>query len=129
MKLRPNDFGVFVNAGLALFIAVVLISRGFYFFSSIFFGIAVYHLIHRKRVEVSQNEILIRYPLAILTKRKLIPSSTLVSYRFTRGHYTELGAVFVKYRDGKSIASIKIPVDPADSRQLESLFHTWLPPR
>lgn len=127
MKLRTNDFGVFVNSGLALFIALVLMTRGFYLLSSVFAGIAVYHITHTKRVEVSANAILIRYPLGILTRQKLIPAEALLSYRVTRGHYTEIGAVFIKYRDGKSISSLKIPLDPADSKELESLLSSWLP--
>lgn len=127
MKLRPNYFGVFINAGLALFIAAILLSREFLVLSLIFLSISVYHVMHLKKVEFTEGAILIRYPFALVIRQKTIPSKAVISYRFSSGHYTELGAVFVKYRQGTSVGSMKIPVDPSDLRQLEALLRNWLP--
>ncbi len=127
MKLRPNHLGVFINSGLALFIAVILISREFFALALLFLGVSIYHIMHLKKVEVNQEAILIRYPLGLFSREKTIPIDSLISFRFSAGHYTEPGAVFIKYRKGKSSGSMKILVDPADIRQLEALLRTLLP--
>lgn len=126
MELRPNYFGVFINAGLALFIAAILLSREFFALALIFLGVSIYHIMHLKKVEVTQDAIRIRYPLALLNRLETIPSTAVVSFRFSGGHYTELGAVFVKYRKWKTTRSKKILVNPADARQLEALLRNWI---
>ena len=125
MKLRANNFGVFINGGMALFIAVILYSIEFTAISLVFLGIAVYHVMHFKKVELTQDAMFILYPFAIVSRQETILSKDLISYRLSGGHYTESGAVFIKYRKGKSARSMKIVVQPKDADPLEKRLNTW----
>ncbi|MBL0128717.1 MAG: hypothetical protein IPP83_14940 [Flavobacteriales bacterium] len=127
MKLRANYFGVFANSGLALFIAAALFTHEFQILALVFLGIALYHIMHLKKVEVMPSAILIRYPLSIMSRQVSILADDLVSYRFSGGHYTESGAVFVKYRKENHVATLKIPIAAADWWQAKTLFKSSFP--
>ena len=93
----------------------------------VFCAIAIYHVMHLKKVDVSEDGIRISYPLAILRRHRHISTDMIVSYRFSGGHYTESGAVFIMYRRTRRVASIKIPLEPVDWDQANELFSAMHP--
>ncbi len=126
MKLRMNLFGVVMDSGLALTIGAILMN-GHVLLSLVFFVIASYPIMHLKRVDLLDGLIQIRYPLALIRREVMLPPQDLISYRFSGGHYTESGSVFVKYRRGERENTLTIPVDASERLAAESWFRTWFP--
>jgi hypothetical protein len=127
VSLRANYFGVISNGGLAAFIAVVLCSSGLILLGVAFSAAAIYHVMHLKKVDVSEDGIHILYPMAVIWRHRHVPTDAILQCRFSGGHYTESGAVFVRYRKKNRIGLLKVPVDATDWRQAKNLFTTLFP--
>lgn len=124
MNLRPNYFGLAVNSGLSIFIAVILFRSSNNFLGALFLAISVVHLMRLKRVSVNQDQIVVKYPFAPFLQDKFIPNRSLVSFRFVSGYYTDWNAVILRYKNEKGIQSLRIPFSPFDRKELEKNLAT-----
>lgn len=127
MTLRVNYFGLAMNAGLALFISMVLVRYEQPVLGAAMLPFVLYQFLTIKRVTITSTTLSITYPFRPVLKTVSFQADDLLSYRFVSGHYTEWDAILWEFNTTNGRRSVRTKYDATDWQALEQALNQWFP--